>query len=172
MGPWHCSFTTAPSRTFFVPTFMVLALHRKQGSPWAKVKATEMREEHRRSLHLAMEAGIPVTMGTDAGFYGHGQNAMELRLLTDEGLSPMQAIVASTKTAACLGLEAEIGTLERGKLADLLVVNGDPLEEISVLEQPESLSMVLKGGTVYVDTLRTAASAGLAAAAGAERGAR
>lgn len=144
----------ADQGTFLVPTFMVLALHREKGSPWARFKATELREEHRRSLHLAMAAGIPVAMGTDAGFYGHGQNAMELRLMTEEGMSPMEALVASTKTAAeCLGLEREIGTVESGKLADILVVDGDPLKQIGLFEQRDSLSMVIKGGTIYVNRL-------------------
>jgi imidazolonepropionase-like amidohydrolase len=144
----------ADQGTFLVPTFMVLALHREKGSPWAKFKATEMREEHRRTLEMAMAAGIPVAMGTDAGFYGHGRNATELRLMVDEGLTPMQSLVASTKTAAeCLGLEAEIGTVEAGKLADIVVVDGDPLRDIALLERPEALSMVIKGGTVYVDRL-------------------
>ena len=144
----------ADQGTFLVPTLMVIALHRQQGSPWARIKATEMREEHRRSIHMAMEAGIPVAMGTDAGFYGHGRNAMELTLLVEEGLTPMQAIVASTATAAaCLGLEREIGTLEPGKLADLLIVEGDPLQDISLLERQESLTMVMKGGQPFVDRL-------------------
>jgi imidazolonepropionase-like amidohydrolase len=144
----------ADQGTFLVPTLMVIALHRRQGTPWAKIKATEMREEHRRSIHMAMDAGIPVAMGTDAGFYFHGRNAMELTLFVEEGLTPMQAIVASTATAAaCLGLEHEIGTLEPGKLADLLIVEGDPLQEISLLERQESLTMVMKGGQPFVDRL-------------------
>lgn len=144
----------ADQGTFLVPTFMVLALHREKGTPFAKFKATEMRDEHRRSMHMAIEAGIPVAMGTDAGFYAHGHNAVELRLMVEEGLTPMQSIVASTKTAAeCLGLEADIGTLEPGKFADLVVVDGDPLRDISLFEHPESISMVIKGGQTYVDRL-------------------
>ena len=96
-----------------------------------------------------MQAGIPVAMGTDAGIYGYGHNARELHLMTEAGMSPMQAIVASTKTAAaCLGMESEIGTLERGKQADLLVVDGDPLQNIGLLEQPEAIEMVVKGGQI------------------------
>ena len=103
-----------------------------------------------------MRAGIPIAMGTDAGFYGYGHNGMELRLMVEEGLTPMQSLVASTKTAAeCLGLEAEIGTVEAGKLADLVVVDGDPLRDIALIEKPEALTMVIKGGTVFVDRLAT-----------------
>jgi imidazolonepropionase-like amidohydrolase len=155
----------ADQGTFLVPTFMVLALHREKGSPWAKFKATEMREEHRRTLEMAMAAGIPVAMGTDAGFYGHGRNAVELRLMVEEGLTPMQSLVASTKTAAqCLGLEVDIGTVEAGKCADIVVVDGDPLQDIGLLERPDALSMVIKGGTVYVNRLASQAEQSLHAA--------
>ncbi len=84
----------ADQGTFFVPTFMVLALHRERGSPFTRQKATELIDDHRRSLEMAMQAGIPVAMGTDAGGYGYGHNARELRLLTEAGMTPMQAIVA------------------------------------------------------------------------------
>lgn len=142
----------AAQGTYLVPTFMIIAVHRERGSEWAKRKAAEMRDEHRRSLEMAMAAGIPIAMGTDAGGYGHGRNAVELRLLVEAGMTPMQAIVAGTKTAAaCLGLEAEIGTLEPGRYADLLVVDGDPLRDIGLLDRPESLRIVIKGGRTVVD---------------------
>lgn len=158
-GAYLCSLPETIKRmvdqnTYFVPTFMVLALHREKGSPFARQKATEMMDAHRRSLEMAMEAGIPVAMGTDAGAYGHGHNAMELRLMTEAGMSPMQAIVASTKTAAaCLGMDGDLGTLEPGKLADILVVDGDPIRDISILEQKEKIALVMQGGSVYADRL-------------------
>lgn len=142
----------ADQGTFLVPTFMIIAMHRERGSPWARFKATEMNDDHRRSLEAAMAAGIPVAMGTDAGGYGHGQNAVELRLLVEAGMTPMQAIVASTATAAaCLDMANDVGTLEAGKFADLLVVDGDPLRDIAILERPEALTIVMKGGRTYVD---------------------
>ena len=150
----------AAQNTYLVPTFMVLALHREKGSPFARQKATELVDEHRRSLEMAMEAGIPIAMGTDAGAYGHGHNAVELRLMTEAGMTPMQAIVASTKTAAaCLGLESELGTLEPGKFADLLVIDGDPLCDIGILDRKEHIALVMKNGTVCVDRLRHAPEA-------------
>jgi len=150
----------AAQGTYLVPTFRVLALHRAHGSPWAKRKAHELAEDHIRTVQMAMDAGIPVVMGTDAGAYGHGHNAVELQHLVEAGMSPMQAIIASTKTAAeCLGLAQEIGTLERGKYADLLVMDGDPLADISLFDRQERLAMVMKGGTAAVDRLaRPAAS--------------
>jgi imidazolonepropionase-like amidohydrolase len=144
----------ADQGTYWVPTFMILALHRERGSPWAKQKASEMAEDHTRSLHMAMEAGIPIAMGTDAGPYSHGENAMELQLMVEAGMTPMQAIVASTATAAaCIDLASDAGTLERGKYADLLVVDGDPLRDISILERAERLSVVMKGGETVVARL-------------------
>lgn len=142
----------AEQNTYFVPTFLVLALHRERGTPLAQQKASEMADDHRRSLEMAMEAGVPIAMGTDAGAYGHGRNAMELKLMTEAGMTPMEAIVASTRTAAaCLGLEATIGTLEPGKFADVLIVDGDPLADIRVLENKENITKVIKGGRVVVD---------------------
>jgi len=137
----------ADQGTFLVPTFMILAIHRERGSAWARRKATEMADAHRRSLELAMRAGILIAMGTDAGGYGHGHNAVELGLLVDAGMTPMEAIVASTGTAAaCLGLERDLGTIEPGKLADLLVIDGDPLVDVRIPDQPQRITLVMKGG--------------------------
>ncbi len=141
----------ADQGTFLVPTFMIIAMHRERGSPWAKRKAAEMADAHRRSLEAAMRAGIPVAMGTDAGGYGHGHNAVELGLLVEAGMTPMEAIVASTATAAaCLGLEKDIGTIEPGKLADILVIDGDPLADIDILDCQERISLVMKGGAEVI----------------------
>jgi imidazolonepropionase-like amidohydrolase len=140
--------------TYLCPTFMVIELHRTKGSPFAQFKAAEMREDHARTLRMAMERGVPVAMGTDAGGYGHGHNAVELQLLVAAGMTPMQAIVASTKTAAeCSGLGKDVGTLTPGKYADLLVVDGNPLDDVAILDQQTRLDMVMKGGKAYVDRL-------------------
>ena len=88
----------------------------------------------------------------DAGGHGHPQNAGELRCLVDAGLTPMQALRAGTQWAAqCVALEREIGTLEKGRLADLVVVHGNPLADITVLLDPARIELVLKGGAVAVD---------------------
>jgi imidazolonepropionase-like amidohydrolase len=86
----------------------------------------------------------------------HGENAEEVRLLVEEGgMSPMQAIVASTKTSAeCAHVDDEVGTLELGKLADLLIVNGNPLDDISILEDKSNLKMIMQSGNPYKDLLR------------------
>jgi imidazolonepropionase-like amidohydrolase len=107
-----------------------------------------------RSVRAALAAGIPIAMGTDAGvpFVRHGDNAIELVLMVEAGLSPVQSIVASTSNAArAVGLQDEIGTIEVGKCADLLVVDGDPLAEIGVLTKKERIRMVMQSGQVVVD---------------------
>ncbi|HVB64614.1 MAG TPA: amidohydrolase family protein [Nitrolancea sp.] len=140
--------------TYLCPTFMVIELHRTKGSPFARFKAAEMQEDHARTLQMALERGVPIAMGTDAGGYGHGHNAVELQLLVAAGMTSMQAIVASTKTAAeCSGLGQDVGTLTPGKYADLLVVDGNPLDDVSILDQQTRLAMVMKGGKAYVDRL-------------------
>lgn len=102
-------------------------------------KAREARDHASRSFQLAMEVGVPIAMGTDAAtsFNYHGENADELALMVEAGMTPMQAIVAATATAArALGRDREVGTLEAGKLADVLVSRGNPLLDITVLRQP------------------------------------
>lgn len=140
---------------FYVPTFMVYVYHAgERGAPYMRERAEAMREHHVRSLQLAMESGVKVAMGTDAGGYIHGLNPMELELMVKAGMTPMQAIVASTRTAAeCLQMEHEVGTLEPGKLADLLVVDGDPLADISVLQNRDRLALIMKGGEIFKNQL-------------------
>ena len=147
----------AAQGTFLVPTLTILALHRIHGTPWAKRKANELYDDAVRTMQMAKDAGIPIVMGTDAGGYGHGHNAVELQYLVDAGLSPMEAIVAGTQTAAaCLGMEQDIGTLEPGKYADVLVIDGDPLSDVRMLDAAARISLVMKGGTIAVDRRPTA----------------
>lgn len=146
-------------RVIYVPT---LCVSRKlaQGAPYgvsdiAVKKAQETLGPHARAFQLARGAGIPIAMGTD--FVGgpllpHGENAQELENLVEGGMSPMQAIVAATGVASqALGLPGEIGTVQEGKSADLLVVDQDPLQNISVLTKQDHIRMVMKEGRVLVD---------------------
>ena len=92
---------------------------------------------------------MPIAAGTDAGGHGHPKNALELTYLVEAGLTPMQALRAATQWAAmCLGLERELGTIERGRLADVVVVNGNPLDDVRVLLDPARIELVLKGGRI------------------------
>lgn len=138
--------------TFFVPTLTVYVYHRESPSPHVRARALALHPHHVASVRRALELGVPIAAGTDAGGHGHPKNALELRYLVEAGLSPMQALRAATQWAArCLGLEREVGTIEKGRLADLVVVNGNPLDDISVLLDPTRVELVYKGGTICAD---------------------
>jgi imidazolonepropionase-like amidohydrolase len=100
------------------------------------------------SLERARKAGVKVCVGTDAGFWAyHGKNAMELEELVNGGYTPMQAVIAATRTGAeCLNMSADIGTIEAGKYADLVILDGDPLQDIRVLQESARIVRVFKGG--------------------------
>jgi imidazolonepropionase-like amidohydrolase len=136
---------------FFVPTLLVYEYHSESKSPWVKERSRALREHHLESIRRAMAKGVKVVAGTDAGGHGHPSNAGELRCLVEAGLTPMQAIQAATGWAAeCLGLEQELGTLEKGKRADLVVVDGDPLADVKILQDPQRIKLVIKDGRVEV----------------------
>ena len=109
------------------------------------------REAKWKSLDIVRKAGVKIAVGTDAGFMlPHGEmNVIELELLVKGGLTPLEAITAATKTGAeLMGLE-ETGTLQVDKLADLVLVAGDPSEDIKVLQNSSKLR-VFKGGKEVV----------------------
>ncbi len=100
----------------------------------------------RESFSRAVEAGVKVVFGSDAGVYPHGQNGRQFSRMVRFGMSPMQAITAGTGLAAeALGWD-EVGVLEAGRFADIVAVPGNPIEDISALERP---SFIMKGGVVY-----------------------
>ncbi|HZU34155.1 MAG TPA: amidohydrolase family protein [Candidatus Angelobacter sp.] len=101
----------------------------------------------RQNLKHAFEAGVKVAFGTDAAVYPHGLNAHEFAVYVQMGLTPLQAIQTATVNAAdLLGWSDRIGTLEPGKFADIVAVEGDPTKDVTLLEHPV---FVMKGGTVY-----------------------
>jgi imidazolonepropionase-like amidohydrolase len=141
--------------TFLVPTLLVnernFELHPDgdgiASGPWSWMQAA--REAKWETLDRARRAGVRICSGTDAGFkIPHGpMNWRELALLVQGGLSPMQAIVAATATnAALLGIEA--GLLQPGRLADILLVAGNPLDDLRVLGDRAALSVILGGRPV------------------------
>jgi imidazolonepropionase-like amidohydrolase len=96
---------------------------------FAVTKAREVVEAHQDSVRRAVEAGVKVAMGTDAGVVPHGTNLEELQLMAERGMSPQDVLVATTRTAAeLMGMSRELGTIEPGKRADLVVVSGDPFD--------------------------------------------
>jgi imidazolonepropionase-like amidohydrolase len=139
---------------FLVPT--MLAVDRivrnglARGIPdWVVDKAEREAHKQRESFAAAVSSGMRIAAGTDAGtpFNEHGDLALELALMVQHGLSPMQTLVAATRSAAeNLGLSSEIGTLEVGKLADLVVVDGDPVQDISATGR---VALVVKDGVLH-----------------------
>ena len=116
---------------------------------WMAAKGRSAWEAMQHSIRLAVQAGVKIALGTDAGVDPHGQNAREFQLLvTVGGMSPMQAIQAGTmNSATLLGMEHDVGSVETGKFADLVAVSGDPLGDITVLQHP---AFVMKGGEVVL----------------------
>ena len=112
-------------------------------------KAKSMTKRHRVSFKNALRDGIQIAMGTDAGtpFNFHGENAQELERMVAFGMSPMQAILASTSAAAQLiGIQNQVGTIEKGKLADLLLFEGNPLRRIDLLRDRDRIIGVMQAG--------------------------
>jgi imidazolonepropionase-like amidohydrolase len=98
-------------------------------------------------LRQEYEAGVRIAFGTDAGVVAHGRNAEQFRLLVAAGMTPIDAIRSATILAAeLLGVEAQVGSIDVGKRADIIAVSGDPLRDVRTLEQPR---FVMKGGRAY-----------------------
>jgi imidazolonepropionase-like amidohydrolase len=141
--------------TYFVPTMLVgerVYQHAKEHpedlNPSTVQKALETVPHMRQNLHDAHAAGVKIAFGTDTfGMSRHGENAQEFPLLVRAGLSPMDAIKAATWNAADLiGDTADIGSVQPGRYADLIAVDGDPLADVAILEH---VQFVMKGGRIY-----------------------
>jgi imidazolonepropionase-like amidohydrolase len=124
--------------TYLVPTLVAprgVLEARDRGIPVPQVmidKTLMVMDTHAASIKAAIAAGVKVAMGTDSGVVPHGQNLRELDLMIDCGMSATDALVASTKTAAeLMGLDGELGTLEPGKRADVVLIDGDALDGLS-----------------------------------------
>jgi imidazolonepropionase-like amidohydrolase len=140
--------------TALVPTlayfYRIATLGEGLGSPaYAVRKAKEVVEAHMKSFAMAMRMGLRIGMGTDfegSPLFPHGENGMEVELMVQAGMPEPDVIVAATATnAAILGIEKKLGTIEPGKIADLIAVPGNPLKDISVLRRVE---FVMKEGRV------------------------
>jgi imidazolonepropionase-like amidohydrolase len=147
--------------TWLVPTFTVLrrivALGRQTPSPLPEYmlpKALKLMEVQADSFRKALQGGVKIALGTDLGSFGHGQNAGELEYLVEAGMTPMQAVVAATRMGAdCMGQGDEVGVLAEGRLADLLAVEGDPLQDIRLLQERRCLRIIMKDGEFFKNNL-------------------
>src|SRR6516225_4590443 len=150
----------AQRNIFFVPTFAVYEYHRKSPLPHVRERAHDLKEHHIESVRRALSAGVKIVAGTDAGGHGHPSNALEIECLVKAGLMPLQALHSATGLAAeCIGREREIGAVEKGKLADLIVVDGDPLSDVTMLQNLERIALVLKGGEIAANRLAKTSTA-------------
>lgn len=144
--------------TYVVPTLIapvaVVEIGEETGNmpEYGLRKAKESLEAHRDSIAYAYERGVRIAMGTDAGVMPHGTNLRELGLMASIGMKPMDILVATTKVAAeCLEWGDKVGTVEAGKLADVIVTRTNPLDNLTSLENTDNIAVVIKDGQVVKD---------------------
>jgi imidazolonepropionase-like amidohydrolase len=126
----------------------ILAEYSKLGFPQKIIdKERIVGLTQRQNFQKALLAGVKMAFGTDAGVYPHGNNAKQFAFMVKWGMTPMQAIQSATFSAAdLLGMSEKIGAIEKGKFADIIAVEGNPLDNISVLEK--GIKFVMKGGDI------------------------
>jgi imidazolonepropionase-like amidohydrolase len=158
----HCTYMDeetarlmAEKGIHWIPT---LAIHHElvkdKSQPRGWIEAVNKTDPHRDiAWSLAREHGVKIAMGTDTSmvFPEHGENALELELMVERGMPEMEAIQTATSSAAeALGVEEHLGTIEPGKLADLIIVKGNPLEDIGILRDKSNIRTVIKNGVLEV----------------------
>jgi imidazolonepropionase-like amidohydrolase len=151
----ECALEMASRGTWYVPTMCISKWHSTLSSDAVRAHTAEMPSIHQESVARAARLGVRIAAGTDSNDrHGYGRSGMELGLLVGAGLTESEAIsIATDQSSRCLGMEKDIGTVEPGKLADLLVLDGDPLHDIRVLQDPARRRLVLKGGQVMAGAL-------------------
>jgi imidazolonepropionase-like amidohydrolase len=136
--------------TYLVPTAYLVDWQREYGHlpPFYQQKMIDVGNAMKANHKRAIAAGVKVALGTDAAVYPHGLNAHELDVYVNQyGMTPLAALQTTTLNAADLmGWTDKVGSLEPGKLADVIAVSGDPLKDIRILEH---VSFVMKGGVIY-----------------------
>src|SRR5215469_7148591 len=143
--------TLKKNGTYLVPTLYLMDWQRANAATvnlpeYARRKMEMVSDKGQAAAKKAFQAGVKIGMGTDAAVYPHGLNAHELEVYVRLGMTPLQAIQTATiNDADLLGWSDKVGTLEAGKFADLIAVDGDPLQDITTLQR---VKFVMKGGTV------------------------
>jgi imidazolonepropionase-like amidohydrolase len=135
---------------FLVPTLKIYEVIVTQGEklgvkPKSLQIACDLFQRQKGYLRSALDKGLKIAMGTDTALFERGDNARELGLFVEAGFTPMQAIVAATRTSAeAIGLDEHIGTLEVGKVGELLVLERDPIEDIHSVRDHDTIRWILK----------------------------
>jgi imidazolonepropionase-like amidohydrolase len=144
--------TLKKNGTYLVPTlflgeYMLANLEHSDVPEYSKQKMRDVAAAMQKNVKKAFDAGVKVAFGTDAAVYPHGLNAGEFHVYVKLGMTPLAAIQTATINASdLLGSKFDVGTLEPGKFADVVAVDGDPTKDITILEH---VKFVMKGGTVY-----------------------
>jgi imidazolonepropionase-like amidohydrolase len=133
---------------FAVPTFTIFDYFADHAAtPEQSARERQMLDLHAREFKKQIAAGVPMALGSDVGPFPHGTQAREFVLMVKYGMSPLAVLQADLINGAkLLGWDGQIGSLEPGYLADVVAVPGDPLQDVSVLQ---NVSFVMKGGVVY-----------------------
>ena len=133
--------------TYLVPTLEVRECVGSNYPPEFVSKAQQIMSAQLANFRKAVEAGVKIGFGTDIGVCRFGTNAREFTLMVENGMTPMQAIqAATTADADLLGVSSKLGSITRGKLADIIAVRGDPLQDVRLLED---VRFVMKEGRIY-----------------------
>ena len=133
--------------TLFLTEYMLQNLDRTDVPEFSRQKMRMVAAAAQQNAKKAFAAGVKVAFGTDAAVYPHGLNAGEFHVYVKLGMTPLAAIQTATINAAdLLGWSKQVGTLESGKFADLIAVDGDPTKDVTTLEH---VKFVMKGGVVY-----------------------
>jgi imidazolonepropionase-like amidohydrolase len=141
--------------TYLVPTLMAsewIMSKIEAYPPALQAKARAATAARSEMFRNAVKLGVKIGLGTDAAVFPHGQNAKEFKLMVDLGLPPIEALRAATSADAdLLGISQKVGTLEKGKLADIVAIPGDPTTDITATER---ISFVMKEGKIVKNTTR------------------
>jgi imidazolonepropionase-like amidohydrolase len=144
--------TLKKNGTYLVPTlflgeYMEKNMEHSDMPEYSKQKMRDVAAAMQKNVKKAFDAGVKIAFGTDAAVYPHGLNAGEFHVYVKLGMTPLAAIQTATINAAdLLGPKFQVGTLEPGKFADMIAVDGDPTKDVTILEH---VKFVMKGGTVY-----------------------
>lgn len=143
--------------TYYVPTVIAgrsvadSALIKNYYPEMVRIKALEVGPKIQSTFGKAYKAGVKIAFGTDAGVFGHGKNAREFELMHEAGMPALETIQAATLHAAdLLGQSSQIGTIEEGKMADIVAVEGNPSEDIRSMSK---VKFVMKEGKIYKSEL-------------------